>query len=378
MGIVFAATAIPNVFLGPLPAPSWADGMRRATMVACDLVRAGLVLLVPLLVNIHIALVYLVALAVAMRWPPLPAGQDRHRTADRGRGASSPPAGLEHQRDARRPDRLSRRQPSWPGWQGHRRSLCPRLATTCQRVLIWGMVVYRARFARRAVQRGRHPARDGRGWRFLTHQSQLLANTVVSTVAQLAFGAEIVCSLIYAKDVLDQSFLLPENYGWLMARLDSQRRRWRGDWLVRLAAPQGADDDRGLIACLAMVGVGLTNNVQVAIALFFAIGVANMLYLVPTITSSGADSPAALRAGRFFPQALTGAMAISIGAAGYLAGVVGAATVLMLGGGLIAVAGLGTGCWSPPRGADPCYPSPARRTGGLRDGRHDRPAAWHA
>ena len=41
-------------------------------------------------------------------------------------------------------------------------------------------------------------------------------------------------------------------------------------------------------------------------------------------------------------QALTfGAMAISMGAAGYLAGVLGAAEVLMLGGGLIAVAGLG-------------------------------------
>ena len=34
-------------------------------------------------------------------------------------------------------------------------------------------------------------------------------------------------------------------------------------------------------------------------------------------------------------------MAISMGAAGYLAGVVGAAAVLMLGGGLIALAGVG-------------------------------------
>jgi hypothetical protein len=40
-------------------------------------------------------------------------------------------------------------------------------------------------------------------------------------------------------------------------------------------------------------------------------------------------------------QALTfGAMAISQGLAGYLAGIIGSAEVLMLGGGLIAVAGL--------------------------------------
>src|SRR3989304_4287157 len=56
------------------------------------------------------------------------------------------------------------------------------------------------------------------GWNFLTHQAELLANTVVSTVAQLAFGAEIVASLIYSERVLDQSILpFPENYGWLMA-----------------------------------------------------------------------------------------------------------------------------------------------------------------
>ena len=44
---------------------------------------------------------------------------------------------------------------------------------------------------------------------------------MISTVAQLAFGAEIVCSFIYAKEVLDQSLLaFPENYGWMMARWD--------------------------------------------------------------------------------------------------------------------------------------------------------------
>ena len=65
VGIVFAATAIPNVFLGPLAGALVDRWDRRSTMVACDLVRAGLVLLVPLLINVHIALVYLVALAVA-------------------------------------------------------------------------------------------------------------------------------------------------------------------------------------------------------------------------------------------------------------------------------------------------------------------------
>jgi hypothetical protein len=94
---------------------------------------------------------------------------------------------------------------------------------------------------------------------------------------------------------------------------------------------------------LAMVGAGMTTSAQVAIVLFFAIGVANMLYLVPTITLFQELTPQRLF-GRVVSsrQALTfGAMAISMGAAGYLAGVVGSATVLMLGGGLIALAGVG-------------------------------------
>ena len=213
-------------------------------------------------------------------------------------------------------------------------------------VLIWAMVVPRDEspvepFSVRAILREMRE-----GWRFLTHQSQLLANTVVSTVAQLAFGAEIVCSLIYAKDVLDQSLLpFPENYGWLMASLGLGSVV--GGVAIGWFAPDATKGPMtivGFIALgLAMVGAGLTTSVQVAIALFFAIGVANMLYLVPTITLFQELTPQRLF-GRVVSsrQALTfGAMAISMGAAGYLAGVLGAAAVLVLGGGLIVAAGLG-------------------------------------
>jgi MFS family permease len=213
-------------------------------------------------------------------------------------------------------------------------------------ILIWGMVVPKEDlpaepFSARAIWR-----EMAEGWRFLTHKAELLANTVVSTVAQLAFGAEIVCSLIYAKDVLNQSFLpFPENYGWLMASLGlgSVVGGVAIGWFAP-NAPKGPMTIAGFIGLgLAMIGVGLTRSPQVAIGLFFAIGVANMLYLVPTITLFQELTPQRLF-GRVVSsrQALTfGAMAISMGAAGYLAGVVGAAAVLMLGGGLIALAGVG-------------------------------------
>jgi MFS family permease len=349
VGIVFAATAIPNVFLGPLAGALVDRWDRRSTMVACDLVRAGLVLLVPLLINVHIALVYLVALAVATvgllfrpaknAVVPLIVDEERLVTANSASSINETLADLLGYPVA---------AAIVAGLAGVIGAAFVLDSATylVSAILIWGMVVPRddepvEPFSVRAILREMRE-----GWRFLTHQSQLLANTVVSTVAQLAFGAEIVCSLIYAKDVLDQSFLpFPENYGWLMASLGlgSVIGGVVIGWFAS-HVPKGPMTIAGFIGLgLAMVGAGLTTSVQVAIALFFAIGVANMLYLVPTITLFQELTPQRLF-GRVVSsrQALTfGAMAISMGAAGYLAGVVGAASVLMLGGGLIAFAGVG-------------------------------------
>ena len=349
VGIVFAATAIPNVFLGPLAGALVDRWDRRTTMIACDLVRAGLVLLVPLVINVHIALVYVIALAVATvgllfrpaktAIVPLIVDEERLVTANSASSINETLADLIGYPVA------AAIVAGLAGLIGAAFVL-DSATYVVSGILIWGMVVPRVElpsepFSARAIWR-----EMAEGWRFLTHKAELLANTLVSTVAQLAFGAEIVCSLIYAKEVLDQSFLpFPENYGWLMASLGlgSVVGGVAIGWFAP-NAPKGPMTIAGFIGLgLAMFGAGLTTSPQVALVLFFAIGVANMLYLVPTITLFQELTPQRLF-GRVVSsrQALTfGAMAISMGAAGYLAGVVGAAAVLMLGGGLIVAAGLG-------------------------------------
>lgn len=349
VGIVFAATAIPNVFLGPLAGALVDRWDRRRTMIVCDLVRAGLVLLVPLAIEVHIGLVYAIALAVATvgllfrpaktAIVPLIVEEQSLVTANSASSVNETLADLL----------------GYPVAAAIVAGLAAVIGAAfvldsatyvVSAVLIWGMVVPREElnnepFSARAIWR-----EMGEGWHFLTHRAELLANTIVSTVAQLAFGAEIVCSLIYAQRVLDPSMLpFPENYGWLMASLGlgSVVGGVAIGWLAP-NAPKGPMTIIGFIGLgAAMVGAGLTTNPAVAIAIFFGIGVANMLYLVPTITLFQELTPQRLF-GRVVSsrQALTfGAMAISMGAAGYLAGVLGAAAVLMLGGGLIAVAGLG-------------------------------------
>ncbi|HYM52159.1 MAG TPA: MFS transporter [Candidatus Dormibacteraeota bacterium] len=350
LGFVFAATAIPSVFLGPLAGALVDRWDRRTTMIVCDLVRAGLVLLVPPAIEIHIALVYVLAFAVStvgLLFRPaktaiVPAivEEDQLVTANSASSINETIADL-----IGYPVAAAIVAAIGIGLIGAAFVL-DSATYIVSALLIWGMTVPREdlvteRFSVGAILR---EMREGLG--FLIRQAELLANTLVSTVAQLAFGAEIVCSLIYAQRVLDQTLLpFPENYGWLMASL-GLGSVIGGMFIGAFAthAPKGPMTIVGFVSLGAsLVAVGLTNHPYVAIGLFFAVGVANMLYLIPTITLFQERTPQRLF-GRVVStrQALTfGAMAISMGVAGWLAGVIGAAAVLMLGGAMIALAGLG-------------------------------------
>src|SRR5690606_18697450 len=47
------------------------------------------------------------------------------------------------------------------------------------------------------------------GWNFLRRQVELFSNTIISTVAQLAVGAEIVATIPYSQEVLRTSAAMP-------------------------------------------------------------------------------------------------------------------------------------------------------------------------
>jgi MFS family permease len=348
LGFTLGATAAPSLLLGPLAGALVDRWDRRTTMIVCDIARAGLVLTVPLVVNVSMWMVYVVAFAVAtigLLFRPaktaiVPAivDEDQLVTANSASSVNETVADLL----------------GYPVAAAIVATLAGLIGAAfvldagtylVSALLIYGMSVPREDlstepFSARAIWR-----EMGEGWRFLTRQAELLSNTVISTIAQLAFGAEIVCSFIYAKDVLDQGFLpFPENYGWMMSALGL------GSVIGGLVIGGFATRTRKgpmtiagfVLLGIAMIAAGLVQNPYAAIGLFFAIGVANMLYLVPTITLFQERTPQRLF-GRVVStrQALTfGAMALSQAAAGYLAGVIGSAEVLMLGGGVIAFAGL--------------------------------------
>jgi MFS family permease len=348
LGITLGATAVPSVVLGPLAGALVDRWDRRTTMIVCDVLRAGLVLLVPLVVTISMWMVYVVAFAVATigllfrpaKTAVVPAivPEDQLVTANSASSLNETLADLL----------------GYPLAAVIVAILASLLGAAfvldagtylVSALLIWGMTVPKQElnaepFSVRAIWR-----EMAEGWSFLTRHAELFSNTVVSTIAQLAFGAEIVCSFLYAKSVLDQSFLpFPENYGWLMSALGLGSVVGGlviGSFATRAA--KGPMTIAGFILLgLSLVGAGLVRHAYAAIGLFFMVGVANMLYLVPTITLFQERTPQRLF-GRVVSsrQAITfGAMALSQGLAGYLAGIIGSAEVLMLGGGIIATAGV--------------------------------------
>jgi MFS family permease len=348
LGITFAATAVPNVVLGPLAGALVDRWDRRRTMIACDLLRAAIVLTVPFAIEINILLVYLAAFAIAtvtLLFRPARAavvpqivGEGDLVTANSAISVAETAADLFG---------LPVAAVIVASLSGiiEAAFLLDSATYLVSAMLIGLMVVPRQEetltpFSVRAIW-----SEMAEGWSFLRKQAELFANTVITTLAQIAFGAEIVLAILYAEKVLDTSRIsYPQNYGLLLAAVGlgsvvgGVALGWVGDRL-----PKGPLTIAGLVGMgLCLVGVGFVTDPYVAIGLFFLTGATNMLFLIPTITLFQQRTPQRLM-GRVVSsrQALVfGVMAASMGVSGWLAGIIGPAPVLVMGGAICALAGL--------------------------------------
>jgi DHA3 family macrolide efflux protein-like MFS transporter len=348
VGLTFAATVIPNVVLGPLAGALVDRWDRRTTMIACDLVRAGLVLLVPIVIGVNIWLVYGVAFSVATvsllfrpaknALIPRIVPEDELVTANSASSVNETIADLL----------------GYPVAGAIVTALSGLLAAAfildsatylISAILLIAMVVPRDEFKAPPFRPALIWAEMVEGWNFLVRQRELLANTVVSAAGRVAVGVEVVCSILYAKEFLDRSSLAyPANYGLLMAAIGA------GSVVGGVAVGQYASRAaKGPLTIAGFVGMGLAlfaagfvTNPFVALGLFFMVGAANTVWLIPTITLFQERTPQRLM-GRVVSsrQALVfGVMATAMGVAGWGATVAGPATVLMIGGAICALAGL--------------------------------------
>jgi MFS family permease len=182
------------------------------------------------------------------------------------------------------------------------------------------------------------------GFGFLVHETALFANTLLSTVAQVAVGAEIVVSLLYAKDVVDRGATsFEQTYALLLTAIAV------GSVLAGIIVgaigervPKGPMVLAGFIGMgLALAAAGLTTEPILAMIAFFFVGAFNMVFIIPTVTLFQERTPQRLM-GRVVSsrQALVfGSIAASMGLSGWAAGVIGPAMVLVISGAICAGAG---------------------------------------
>ncbi len=351
VGLTFLAATLPNLLFGPFAGAFVDRWDQRRVMIVSDLTRAGLVLLIPFAAQDSILLVYPIVFAVTtvsiffrparsavipriVRAEDLtPANAAMYTAETIADLVGYPIAGL------------------FVAFLGSALTL----AFWCDAASYLVSAALLASLTIPPVVRGVGPAAVGtleryvaeirEAWRFLRSDAPLLQNTVISGIAQLAAGATVALSVVYARDVLDGTIIpYPQSYaaidlligiGSLAGgiAIGAVGSRWRKGRLV-VAGYIGLG--------VATMLLGMTSNEVVALALAAGAGVANMFFLIPTQTLFAERTPQELMGrvvGIRFSMVL-GPLTLAMAASGLLAQFVGVPAVFVSFGLVTALAGL--------------------------------------
>lgn len=332
-GLVFLAATLPNLLLGPIAGTFVDRWDLKRVLIGSDLIRAALVLAIPLAAATDIVLVYpLVFLITAVSLFFRPA-----------KAATVP-------RLVHPDDLLAANSATWTtetmadilgfpiaglivGIVGADLALAFWLDSASYILsALFLAAVFIPPVARQASSRVAGAVRTfigelRDGWHVLRRQPVLFQNTLVSAVAQLSIGTTIALTVVYARDALDGRFIpYPESYAAIETAIGV------GNLVGGLAVGLiGARMGKGhmviagfLVMGLATIVLGLTGNVLIALVAAAVSGVANLIYVIPTQTLFAQLTPAgfmgrvvALRSTLVF-GALTGSMAVSGVAAEFL------------------------------------------------------------
>lgn len=352
VGLTFALTSVPNLLFAPLAGTLVDRWPHRRSMIAADLIRAGLVLPLPWLIGINLIWIYIITFAIAtVSLLFRPAKQAAiPLVVDEGdlMAANSATTTSETMADLL----------GYPlagvlvaSLLGHFELIFALDSATylVSAVCIGLMSIPAVERVQSAISIRGMWTNMAEGWNFLRHHRYLFPNTVVSVMAQVAIGCEIALGLVYAEQALSRGLIgYPENYAFLMTAIGV------GSLLGGIVLGLVGDRYRkGLLAALGfaafglgMVAVGFITEPLLAIAAFFFIGVVNMVFLIPNITLFQEQTPPEMM-GRVFSirmalvfGVMTASMAVCGAAAEFVpAGVVFVATGLIaLAAGIIGLA----------------------------------------
>jgi len=183
------------------------------------------------------------------------------------------------------------------------------------------------------------------GWRFLRGQPPLIQNTLVSALAQASVGVTLALTVVYARDALDGRLIpYPQNYAAIETAIGvgnlvggllvgAVGNRLRKGWLVVGGF---------IVMGVATVLFGLTGNVLLALVAASVVGIANLVYIIPTQTLFIELTPAALmgRVVSFRSSLVFGSMMGAMALSGLLAEMWPVGIVIAGFGALTALAGV--------------------------------------
>jgi DHA3 family macrolide efflux protein-like MFS transporter len=213
-------------------------------------------------------------------------------------------------------------------------------------VLVWTIAV--PPLARRLgdeVRRTSFGQEFREGWEFLRGETVLLANTLQAAVAQFTLGIVLVLVPVYVTEALHAAVSAsPAYYGLLETGIGIGNLV--GGFVIGLVGARFARG-RTVIVGYAAAGafialLGLTNHLLIAFALMTGVGVANMVFVIPSQTLFQERTPAELmgRVVGFRFALVFGSMTLAMAIGGILGSVFGAAPVIGAFGLLTLAAGL--------------------------------------
>ncbi len=350
VGVVFLTATLPNLLLGPIAGTLVDRWDQKVVMVVSDLLRASLILLIPIAAVVNLALVYPIVFgvtAVSIFFRP-------------ARTAVLP-------RLVRDEDLMTANSAIWLGETfadvlGYplAAAFVVALGTAMPLAFWFDAVTYLASailissIAVPALIRA-EPVMGGirgvyqdllTGWRFLRHETVLLANTLQGVAGQFTTGIMLAITVIYATERIaggdvDAGKLV---YGLLETAIGVGNLI--GGFVVGLLGARLAKGRLVIVgyaaAGLCTMALALVGNLPLAFGLMLGGGIANMVYIIPSQTLFQERAPADMigRVVGFRFALVFGSLTLAMGVGGVAVELVGIVPVMALGGALTFAAGI--------------------------------------
>jgi len=365
VGAVFLVATLPNLLFGPIAGALVDRWDHREVMIVSDLLRAGIVLLIPIAAVTNLVLVYplvfvLTAISIFFRPAkvaivPRMVASDDLVAANSALWVGETFADIGGYVIAGLFVALLGSQLPLAFWVdsvtyiGSALLLASMSVAPMARLGTAGAAAAgeaagkAARGLRAAMARFAGELRDG--WRFLRGDTVLLANTLQAIVGQFMLGIFLALTPIYARDAIDGLGLEDTTvYSFLEGSIGAGNLV--GGFLIGLVGSRlrlGRLVIIGYAATGALVaGLALTGNLYLAIGLAFGTGVGNLAFVIPSQTLFQRRTPQELM-GRVLGlrfSVVFGSMTLAMGVGGVLGEWFGAAPVIGVFGLVTAVAGL--------------------------------------